>query len=69
MEEVEITVERENFHAMINKIYAGGIATRQPTLAKFEERINRMSDIKQQIKSMSETNNIGWLKVDSSPIK
>ena len=38
MEEVEIQVERENFNAMISKIYAGGVATRQPTIEKFEAR-------------------------------
>ena len=69
MEEVEIQVERENFNAMISKIYAGGVATRQPTIEKFEERINHLSEVKLQIKLMQESNNIGWLKVDSSPIK
>lgn len=37
MEDIELTVERENFQAMISKIYAGGVATKQPTLEKFDE--------------------------------
>jgi hypothetical protein len=28
MEEIEVQVEKENFQAMISKIYAGGVATK-----------------------------------------
>jgi hypothetical protein len=46
MEEVEITVERENFNAMINKIYEGGVSMKQPSLDKFDEKINHLSEVK-----------------------
>jgi dynein heavy chain len=68
MEEVQIQVERENFDQMIKKIY-NGVATKQPALEKFDEQIQHLSEIKHQIKSMKETDNVGWLKVDSTPIK
>lgn len=53
---------------MINKIYAG-CDTKRPPLEKFDEQIVRLTEIKQQIKNMETTNNVGWLKVDSAPIK
>ena len=53
---------------MIKKIY-NGVATKQPALEKFDEQIQHLSEIKHQIKSMKETDNVGWLKVDSTPIK
>lgn len=63
-EDPKIEAARENFETMIKKIYKG-VATRQPALEKFDEKILHLTEIKQQIKSMETTNNVGWLKVDS----
>lgn len=53
---------------MLKKIY-NGVATKQPALEKFDEQIQHLSEIKHQIKGMKETDNVGWLKIDSTPIK
>lgn len=68
LEEVQIEERKEFFEAMVRKIF-NGVATRQPSLQQFDEQINHLVEIKEKIKQMQESNSVGWLKVDSLPIK
>jgi hypothetical protein len=68
LEEVQIEERKEFFEAMVKKIF-NQVATRMPALEKFDEQINHLVEIKEKIKNMTEVNIVGWLKVDSSPIK
>lgn len=67
MEEEQLTIERENFEEMMKKIY-DGVATKQPSLEKFDEQILHLSEVNHIIQNMQESSNIGWLKVNSSPL-
>jgi len=67
-EDPRIDQRKENFDRMIGKIY-NGCDTKRPPLQQFDEKIISLTEIKQQIKNMETTNNVGWLKVDSAPIK
>ncbi len=42
---------------------------RRVDLAKFDEEMNRLNQIKEEVASLKTPTNIGWLKVDSTPIK
>lgn len=67
LEEDQIEVEIENFDAMAVKILEG-VVTRQPSLEVFDAEITRLYEYKQRIATMSPTDNIGWIKVNSSPL-
>lgn len=42
---------------------------RRINLAKFDAEMNRLNDIKEEVASLKTPTNIGWLKIDSTPIK
>jgi len=53
---------------MKKKIF-NGVSTRYPPLAQFDEKIQHFIEIKQHIKAMEPIGYVGWLKIDSSPVK
>ncbi|GBG27447.1 Dynein heavy chain 17, axonemal [Hondaea fermentalgiana] len=42
---------------------------RRIDLGKFDAEMNRLNDIKEEVASLKTPTNIGWLKIDSTPIK
>jgi len=60
-------MEIENFDAMSRKILEG-IVTKQPSLEVFDAEITRLYEYKQRISRIPPTADIGWLKVNSTPL-
>ena len=60
-------MEIENFDAMSRKVL-DGIVTKQPSLDVFDAEITRLYEYKQRISRIPPTADIGWLKVNSSPL-
>lgn len=60
-------MEIENFDAMTVKIL-NGVITKQPALEVFDAEITRLYEYKSRIQSMKPSDDIGWLKVNSSPL-
>lgn len=67
LEEEQIELEIENFDAMSIKIL-DGVITQQPALDVFDAEITRLYEYKARINSMKASDDIGWLKVNSSPL-
>lgn len=67
LEEEQIELEIENFDAMSVKIL-DGVITQQPALDVFDAEITRLYEYKARINSMKASDDIGWLKVNSSPL-
>jgi len=66
-EEEQFELEVENFDAMSVKIL-DGVVTQQPALDVFDAEITRLYEYKSRINSMKASDDIGWLKVNSSPL-
>ena len=45
-----------------------GVQTKKPNLDLFDEKITHLTMVKQQISEMKTTVDIGWLRVNSSPL-
>lgn len=58
----------EAYQWMANKILVG-IQVKRPSLDKFDEKISYLFTIKHKIDDLITTNDIGWLKVNSAPLK
>jgi len=58
----------ESFQWMANKILVG-VQIKKPSLDKFDEKITYLQTIKHKIDELVVTNDIGWLKVNSSPLR
>ena len=67
LEDEWVEMEIENFDAMSRKIL-DGIVTKQPSLDVFDAEITRLYEYKQRISRIPPTADIGWLKVNSSPL-
>jgi len=52
---------------MADKILVG-VQTKKPPLADFDEKITFLTAIKNQISHMKTTVEIGWLKINSTPL-
>lgn len=52
---------------MADKILAG-VQTKKPVLEFFDEKISHLNRIKQQISEMKISLDIGWVRVNSSPL-
>lgn len=59
--------EDETFKWMSAKILAG-VKTKQPPLEKFHEKITMLTGIKQEINEMKHSIDIGWLRVNATPL-
>lgn len=57
----------EAFDWMAHKILKG-VQTRRPSLDIFDEKILHLFKVRDQIAEMSHSVNIGWLRVNSSPL-
>jgi dynein heavy chain len=60
-------VEDETFKWMADKIL-DGVRTKQPNLEAFDERITFLTTIKNDISSMKTSVDIGWLRVNATPL-
>jgi len=60
-------MEIENFDAMSVKIL-DGIITKHPDLDVFDAEITRLYEYKSRINNMKPSDDIGWLRVNSSPL-
>ncbi len=58
----------EAFQWMANKVLMG-VQIKKPSLDKFDEKISYLFTIKHKIDDLTTTNDIGWLKVNSAPLK
>lgn len=58
----------EAYQWMANKILTG-VQVKKPSLDKFDEKISYLFTIKHKIDELITTNDIGWLKVNSAPLK
>jgi hypothetical protein len=67
MEEEQVEMEIENYDAMSRKV-CDGVITKQPSLEIFDAEITRLYDYKQRILRIPPNADIGWLKVNSSPL-
>jgi len=45
-----------------------GVCTRYPTLEIFDEKISHLEDVKTSISHMKHSVDIGWLRVQSTPL-
>jgi len=45
-----------------------GVQTKKPGLEAFDEKITFLTKIKNEINEMKQTVDIGWLKVNASPL-
>ena len=45
-----------------------GVQTKKPDLDLFDEKITHLSKVKIQIANMKSSNDIGWLRVNSTPL-
>lgn len=52
---------------MADKILQG-VQTQKPTLELFDEKITYLTKVKHQISEMKTTLDIGWLRVNSTPL-
>lgn len=59
--------EDETFKWMAEKILAG-VKTKQPSLEKFHEKITMLTGIKHEINEMKPSIDIGWLRVNATPL-
>lgn len=59
--------EDETFKWMAEKILAG-VQTKKPNLDLFDEKISHLNRIKQQISEMKTSIDIGWVRVNSTPL-
>jgi hypothetical protein len=66
-EEAKIEDEMNNFEHMTTKIL-NQVVTRFPTLEVFDEKIQHLIDVKEKIATMKPTIDIGWLRVNSTPL-
>ena len=60
-------MEIENFDAMAKKVL-NGIVTKQPALEVFDAKITELYEYKNRILSMKPNDDIGWLRVNSTPL-
>ena len=67
MEEEQREVEIENFDAMARKVL-DGVVTKQPALEVFDAKITELYEYKHRIQSMRPNDDIGWLRVNSTPL-
>jgi hypothetical protein len=67
LEEEQIELEIENYDAMASKILKG-VITRHPSFEIFDAEITRLYEYKARIAAMKPSSDIGWLKVNSSPL-
>ena len=67
IEEEALELEIENYDAMASKIL-DGIITKKPNLDVFDAEITRLYEYKSRINNMKASDDIGWLKVNSSPL-
>jgi hypothetical protein len=67
MEEEQKEVEIENFDAMARKVL-DGVVTKQPALDVFDQKITELYEYKNRILSMKPNDDIGWLRVNSTPL-
>ena len=67
MEEEQREMEIENFDAMAKKVL-NGIVTKQPALEVFDAKITELYEYKNRILSMKPNDDIGWLRVNSTPL-
>jgi hypothetical protein len=67
MEDEQMELEIENFDAMSRKIL-DSVVTKQPSLEIFDAEITRLYEYKQRISRIPPSADIGWLKVNSSPL-
>ena len=67
LEEEQKEMEIENFDAMAKKTLKD-VTTKQPSLAVFDAEITRLYEYKQRIQTMKAQDDIGWLRVNSSPL-
>lgn len=61
------TEEDETFRWMADRILAG-VQTKKPNLELFDDKITHLNRIKQQISEMKTSIDIGWVRVNSSPL-
>jgi dynein heavy chain, axonemal len=66
-EEAKIEEEILFFDDMSNKVL-NGVCTRYPTLEIFDEKISHLEDVKTSISHMKHSVDIGWLRVQSTPL-
>jgi len=59
--------EDETFHWMAEKILVG-VSTKKPGLDAFDEKITFLNSIKNDIADMKTSVDIGWLKVNATPL-
>jgi hypothetical protein len=59
--------EDETFKWMADKILSG-VQTKKPSLELFDEKITYLTKIKVQISEMKTIIDIGWLRVNSTPL-
>lgn len=59
--------EDETFKWMAEKILLN-VKTKQPALEKFHEKITMLTGIKHEINDMKQTIDIGWLRVNATPL-
>jgi len=59
--------EDETFRWMADKILVG-VQTKKPILELFDEKITHLTKVKHQIAEMKPNVDIGWLRVNSSPL-
>lgn len=67
IEDEQKEMEIENFDAMAKKVLHD-VTTKQPALAVFDAEITRLYEYKQRILTMKAQDDIGWLRVNSSPL-
>lgn len=53
---------------MANKVLVG-VQIKKPSLDKFDEKITYLQGIKHSIEELTTSNDLGWLKVNSAPLK
>lgn len=59
--------EDETFKWMAEKILCG-VKTKQPSLESFHEKITMLTGIKHEISDMKASIDIGWLRVNATPL-
>jgi hypothetical protein len=60
--------EDETFKWMAEKILAG-VQTKKPNLELFDEKISNLNRVEQQIKDMKISIDIGWIRVNVTPLR
>ena len=59
--------EDETFKWMAEKILVG-VQTKKPELELFDDKITQLTKVKHQVAEMKTTVDIGWLRVNSTPL-